>query len=433
MFSKSGTLDYKKTMSLSTSAARFCQAFRNRDYTIYCVGSSLTVIGLWMQRIAVGWVAWELTESPTWLGVIAFAELFPVVILSPLAGTLADRLDRLWIARIAQCLNMVQATALTVLTLSGALTIWWLFSLALFTGIVVSFWQPARMAMIPNLVRREDMASAVAINSVIFNAARFIGPAIAGVVIVGYGAGYAFLANAISYLPFIAALWIIQPNMNGRKPKHGGGIFAQMADGYRYALTHPGIGPMLILMLITCIAMRPVFELLPGFAAEIFGRGAEGLSMMATATGIGAVIGGLYLGQRNGLEGLVQLSLVSVVAMVAALLVFSLTSNFWVALIALAVAGGAMVTHGAGSQTLIQAAVDEDMRGRVVALYGMLFRGGPAIGALGMGWVSEWAGLQWPLVAGCAIACLALLWMTGRRMAIRDAMEARRSGGEHEG
>ena len=433
MFSKPGTLDYKQIMSLSTSAARFCQAFRNRDYAIYCAGSSLTVIGLWMQRIAVGWVTWELTESASWLGVIAFAELFPVVILSPLAGTLADRLDRLWIARVAQCLNMVQATALTILTLSGALTIWWLFSLALFTGIVVSFWQPARMAMIPNLVRREDMASAVAINSVIFNAARFVGPGIAGVVIVGYGAGYAFLANAISYLPFIVALWIIQPNMNGRKLKHGAGIFAQMVDGYRYALTHPGIGPMLILMLITCIAMRPVFELLPGFAAETFGRGAEGLSMMATATGIGAVIGGIYLGQRGGLEGLVQLSIVSVGAMIAALLVFSLTSNFWVALIALAVAGGAMVTHGAGSQTLIQAAVDEDMRGRVVALYGMLFRGGPAIGALIMGWVSDWAGLHWPLVAGCAIACLALLWVTGRRTAIRDAMEARRSGNEHEG
>ena len=393
-------------MSLSTSAARFCQAFRNRDYAIYCVGSSLTVIGLWMQRIAVGWVTWELTESPTWLGVIAFAELFPVVILSPLAGTLADRLDRLSIARVAQCLNMLQATVLTVLTLSGALTIWWLFSLALFTGIVVSFWQPARMAMIPNLVRREDVASAVAINSVIFNAARFVGPAIAGVVIVGYGAGYAFLANAISYLPFIAALWIIKPNMNGRKR---------------------------ILMLITCIALRPVFELLPGYAAEIFGRGAEGLSMMATATGIGAVIGGLYLGQRNGLEGLVQLSIVSVAAMIAALLVFSQTSNFWVALVALAVAGGAMVTHGAGSQTLIQSAVDEDMRGRVVALYGMLFRGGPAIGALIMGWVSDWAGLHWPLVVGCVAASLALLWMVGRRAVIRDAMEARRGDVESDG
>ena len=414
-------------MSLTQSVVRFCQAFRNRDFAIYCAGSSLTVIGLWMQRIAVGWVTWELTESPTWLGIIAFAELFPVVLLSPLAGAMADRLDRLSIARVAQYLNMIQATALTILTLSGALTIWWLFVLVLFTGIIVSFWQPARMAMIPNLVRREDMASAVAINAVIFNAARFIGLAIAGVVIVGYGAGYAFLVNAVSFLPFIAALWVIKPHITVKKPKHGTGILAQMTDGYRYALTHPGIGPILVLMLITCIAMRPVFELLPGFAAEIFGRGADGLSMMATATGIGAVIGGLYLGQRNGLEGLVQLSLVSVVAMIAALLVFSLTPDFWVALVALAVAGCAMVTHGAGSQTLIQAAVEEDMRGRVVALYGMLFRGGPAIGALAMGWVSEWAGLQWPLIAGCAMACLALVWMGRRRAAIRDAMEARRA------
>lgn len=413
-------------MSFTTSAARFCQAFRNRDYTIYCVGSSLTVIGLWMQRIAVGWVTWELTESATWLGIVAFAELFPVVILSPFAGTMADRMNRLTIARVAQCLNMLQATVLTVLTLTGALTIWWLFSLALFAGIVVSFWQPARMAMIPNLVRREDMASAVAINSVIFNAARFIGPPIAGILIVGYGAGYAFLGNAISYIPFIVALFMIRPRMDVNVKKSRAGLFAQMFEGYRYALTHPGIGPMLVLMLVTCIAMRPVFELLPGFAAEIFGRGAEGLSMMATATGIGAVIGGIYLGQRNGLEGLVQLSLVSVAAMIGALLVFSQTSNFWVALVALAVAGAAMVTHGAGSQTLIQSAVEEGMRGRVVALYGMLFRGGPAIGALLMGWVSDWAGLHWPLVVGCAAASIALFWIIGRRTTMREAMEARR-------
>ncbi|MBO6560897.1 MAG: MFS transporter [Nisaea sp.] len=412
-------------MSLATSAARFCQAFRNRDYSIYCIGSSLTVIGLWMQRIAIGWVTWKLTESPTWLGIISFAELFPVVLLSPFAGALADRLDRIQIARVAQCLNMVQATILTALTLSGTLTIWSLFALALWTGIVVSFWQPARMALIPNLVRREDLASAVAINSVIFNAARFVGPAIAGLVIVGYGAGYAFLANAISYLPFIAALFMIRPRPDLTPRKSHGGLFAQMVEGYSYSLRHPGIGPTLVLMLVSCICMRPVFELLPGYAVEIFARGAEGLSMMATVTGIGAVVGGIYLGQRAGLEGLVQLSLVSVAAMIASLLVFSLTSNFWIGLFSLAVAGGAMVTHGAGSQTLIQSAVDEGMRGRVIALYGMMFRGGPAVGALAMGWVSDWAGLRAPLIVGCALTALALFWMISRRAAIREALEAR--------
>ncbi|UUX51632.1 MFS transporter [Nisaea acidiphila] len=412
-------------MSLATSAARFCQAFRNRDYSIYCIGSSLTVIGLWMQRIAIGWVTWQLTESPTWLGIISFAELFPVVILSPFAGALADRADRLTIARVAQCLNMAQATILTILTLTGTLNIWLLLALALWTGVVVSFWQPARMAMIPNLVRREDLASAVAINSVIFNAARFVGPALAGLVIVGYGAGYAFLANAVSYLPFIAALFMIRPRADLAPRKSRGGIFVQMVEGYSYSLKHPGIGPTLVLMMVACICLRPVFELLPGYAAEIFERGAEGLSMMATVTGIGAVVGGIYLGQRAGLEGLVQLSLVSVAAMIAALLVFSLTSNFWVGLAALSVAGGAMVTHGAGSQTLIQSAVDEHMRGRVIALYGMMFRGGPAIGSLTMGWVSDWAGLRLPLIVGCGLTVIALGWMVLRRNAIRDALEAR--------
>lgn len=413
-------------MSLRKSIERFTQAFRSRDYSIYCLGSSLTVIGLWMQRIGVGWVAWELTESPTWLGIIAFAELFPVVVLSPLAGTLADRVDRLAIARIAQCLNMIQATILTVLTLTGTLTVWYLLGLALWTGIVVSFWQPARMALIPNLVEKEDLASAVAVNAVIFNAARFVGPAIAGLVIVGYGAGYAFLANAISYLPFIAALFLIRPRPDRAVKRSRAGIFAQMAEGYKYALSHPGIGPLLVLMMITCIAMRPVFELLPGFAAEAFGRGADGLSLMATATGIGAVIGGVYVGQRAGLEGLVKVSLLSVSAMVAALILFALTPDFHIALFALALAGGAMVTHGAGSQTLIQSAVDEGMRGRVIALYGMMFRGGPAIGSLIMGWISDWAGLHMPLIVGCGIAVLALIWTFMRLERIREAVEGRR-------
>lgn len=412
-------------MSLAASARRFLQAFRSRNYAIYCAGSTLTLTGLWMQRIAVGWVTWQLTESAAWLGIISFCELFPVVFLSPLAGTLADRLDRLTIARVAQALNMLQAAVLTGLTLTGHLTIWWLLWLSLFTGIVVSFWQPARMALISNLVERQDLASAVAINAVIFNAARFVGPALAGLLIVGYGPGYAFLANTLSYVSFMVALAMIRLQGNGLRTKPETGMMTQMVEGYRYALTHPGVGPMMLLMLVACVAMRPVFELLPGFAAEIFQRGAEGLSTMATATGIGAVVGGIYIGQRSGIDGLVRISIVGVGAMVAALLVFAMTDVYWLAVLALAVAGGAMTAHGAGTQTLIQATVAEGMRGRILALYGMLFRGGPALGALVMGWLSEWAGLQAPLAAGCVIGLAALAWTIRRSTAIRAAFEGR--------
>jgi predicted MFS family arabinose efflux permease len=409
-------------MTLADSAGRFTKAFRNRDYAIYCAGSTITLIGLWMQRIAAGWVMWEMTESATWLGLVAFADLFPVMVVSPIAGTMADRIDRLWIAKVTQVLAMLQAIALAWLTLSGGLTPYTLMILVLFSGAVMSFWQPARMSLIPNLVRREDLASAVAINSVLFNCARFIGPAIAGWVIVAWGAGYAFAANAATYVVFLIALMMISaPHIKRdreRRPFHH-----DILDGYRYAARHPGIGPILILVTIICIFMRPVFELLPGFAAQVFERGAEGLSMLAAATGAGAIISGIFIGQRAGVEGLTRVVIFNVALMAASLTLFVATDIFWVGLVTLAVAGGAMVASGAGTQTLVQHSVEESMRGRVMALYGMLFRGCPAIGALAFGWIAETQGLRLPLLFGAGIGLCAWIWVMRRRQQIGAALE----------
>ena len=408
-------------MSVSVSLGRFLGALRHRDYAIFSAGSTLSLIGLWMQRIAIGWVTWKLTGSATWLGIVAFCDLFPVMVISPFAGVLADRIDRLKIARVAQLLNMLQAAVLAALTLTGHLTIESLIACVLFGGIVISFWQPARMALIPAMVPREDLSSAVAINAVIFNAARFIGPALAGVVIVAYGAGWAFAANAVSYVPFQIGLYMMRSRPGAPRQRKGFG--ADMLEGYRYAFGHPGIGPMLLIMCVTCLALRPVMELLPAYSAEVFGRGADGLSMMATSTGIGAVIGGIYVGQRNGIGGLSFVAIVSVVLMVASYLGFALTDNFWLALVLLAAAGGGMVVNGAATQTLIQHAVGEDMRGRVLALYGMLFRAFPAMGALAMGSASEAVGLDWPLIAGCALSFGVWIWVMLRRRRISQALE----------
>ncbi len=182
------------------------RALRNPNYGLYTAGNAASLIGTWMQRIAVGWLTWQLTGSGAWLGAMAFADLFPTVIIGPVAGAAADRWDRLRVTKISQALAMAQSIVLFLLTVSGHITIELLLVLTAALGVIAGFNQPARLALIPSLVRREDLAAAVAINSIIFNSARFIGPAVAGLMIVAGGISAAFAANAVSFVFFLVAL-----------------------------------------------------------------------------------------------------------------------------------------------------------------------------------------------------------------------------------
>lgn len=412
------------TRALAASGSRLIRPFRNRNYCIYASGNICNLIGMWMQRIAVGWLTWQLTESGAWLGIMAAADLLPTLFVGPFAGVIADRGDRLRLAKIVQFAAMLQATVLTILAFSGLLTIGILLALAISQGIIFSFWQPIRLALFPSLVRQEELASAVAVNSVIFNSARFIGPALAGVVLVSSGPAWTFATHALTLLVFFIALFFIRLNENLKPVLSSQHWLTDIADGYRYVIQHPGIGPCLLLLIASCVLMRPVFELLPGFAAEVFERGAEGLSALAAVTGVGAVMGGLWLGQRSGISGLTRLMIGNVCLQALCLLIFASTQVFWIGLLSLWLAGITMTLSGAGGQTLIQSTVAADMRGRVMSLYGMTIRAGPAVGALMMGFLSEYWGLQWPLIVGCLLA-LIVCWLVFKKMpAIRAALES---------
>ncbi len=400
--------------------ARIGRALRNPNYGIYTAGSSVSLVGTWMQRVAVGWLAWQLTESGAWLGAVAFADLFPTVVIGPLAGAAADRWDRVKALKIGQGLMLLQALVLCALTVSGLMTIWLLLGLTFFLGIVAAFNQPARLALIPSLVEREDLPAAVAINAIIFNSARFVGPAVAGLVIVTSGVAAAFAANAASTAVLIFALTRIRLTPEAVAERARGGLFAEIAEGLGYALRHPGIGPLLLLLTAVSLCARPFVELLPGFADAVFGAGAEGLATMTSTVGFGAMAGGLWLAQRDGGRRLTPVALFSPFVLGFALLAFVASDSLWLALPALAVAGFAMVVGGVGSQTLLQLAVDGDYRGRVMSLFGLIFRGGPALGALAMGTLSELVGLRWPLAAGALLALLAwaLVWTRRGRLAV---------------
>ena len=396
-------------MSLLAGLGNIPRTLAHRDFGVYVAGNSVSLIGTWMQRIGVGWLAWELSRSGAVLGLVAFADLFP--------GALADRVDRLQVIKVAQSLIMVQALALFALTATDAITVPLLVALVLFQGAVIGFNQPARLALISSLVPRSDLATAVAINSIVFNTARFVGPALAGIAIVAVDISAVFALNALSFLAFLFALSRLRLP-TAAAPKAPRSMLGAVADGLRYALHHPGIGPILLLQAVLALCARPFVELLPGFAAEVFGRGAPGLAMLSSTIGIGAIVGGVWLAQRSDQGGLTRVVLGSSVLIALTVLAFALCRWFWPAVACVAFAGFAMVVAGAGTQTVLQTAVDEGMRGRVLSLFGLIFRGGPALGALVIGVASEAFGLQAPLAVGALLGLLAAVFLWRQRAAI---------------
>jgi len=363
-----------------------------------------------MQRIAVGWLTWQLTGSGFWLGIISFADFFPVMVIGPIAGAMADRWDRLTVIKISQTISLLQATALFWLTATGSMTIELLVALTAFQGVVVAFNQPARLALVPSLVPQADLATAVAINSVVFNLARFIGPACAGPAIVWSGVSAAFAVNAVSYLPFLAALFYIRIKPEGVRSAQPRSMMADLGEGIRYTALHPGIASLLVLLTALGIGGRPLSELLPGIAAIIFHSGAGGLSILASSMGGGAILGGLWLGQRAHSSDLTQVAVGSSMLGALAIAAAIATDTMLIAVPAVAVVGFSTASAGIAIQSSIQLATDRAMRGRVMGLYGLIFRGAPAIGALAAGTASAYFGLRLPIFLGALLVLAAGLW-----------------------
>ena len=396
---------------------------RNANYGLYTAGSAVSLIGMWMQRIAIGWLTWELTQSGFWLGIVAFADFFPVMLVGPFAGAAADRWDRLRVVKASQTVSLLQATALFALTASGHITIGLLVGLTAFQGFVVAFNQPARLALVPSLVAQAELAPAVALNSVVFNLARFVGPMFAGLAIVWSGVSAAFAANAVSYVVFLVALARIRIAPTGVEAGKRRSFGAELGEGIRYTATHPGIAALLVLLIAIGVGGRPLNELLPGFAADVFHAGAGGLSILASAIGGGAILGGVWLGHRAHSAGLARVALGSSLVGALATIAAIATDYLWVAVPAVVVFGFCMSTAGIAIQTLIQLATDRSMRGRVMGLYGLIFRGAPAIGALGAGLASAQFGLRWPVFLGALLVIAVWLWAYLSRERIAAALE----------
>ncbi len=407
--------------------ATIASTFRHRNFALFMWGMTPSLVTLWMQRLAVGWLAWKLTQSPTWLGLIAFADLFPTMLLSPFAGAMMDRINPLKPNLWTQVIILIQALALCVLTFFDLMTIELLFALGFVLGINQPFMTMARHTVIPMFVPRHALGSAIAIDSVLYNTARFVGPAIAGVVILA-GVGWVFAINALAYAGFIVALWFIDATPPERDRSARRSLAVEIREGWRYTAAHPGIGPVLVLLVVISIASRPVVDLLPGFADAVFHRGPVGLSLLTAAVGIGATATAFWLAQRGAVAGLTAIAVLGTLMLALALGAFTLSDNFWLALPFLALVGVAMNLTATSTQTLIQTAVDGAMRGRVMSFFTVVYRGAPALGALFMGWAAEWVGLQ-NAVAGGAVACLLIWgWAMRKRRTMAPALEGHGGG-----
>lgn len=391
-------------------------ALGDRAFLIYTIGNGLSALGLWVQRLALGWLAWQLSHSELWVGAVAFALMGPILFLSPFFGVLIDRLEPLRTATIINVLMAAWATLLGILSLTGLLDIWLLFAVSLCIGATSAAYAPIRLSIIPAIVPRELLANAIGISSMIFNASRLIGPALGGAVLVALPIAAAFIINAVSYLPLIYAMTLVPRRPPA--PRAPEPFFAQLKEGFVHAGANRYIRLQLALTAWGALFGRSILELLPVYADRFYLAGAGGLAGLSAAAGGGALLAAymssrLILDSRQLQLGSLFLMLVNVIA----LLILPLSTGFWLGLLCIGVVGFGATGSAVLSQTLVQTEVADKVRGRVSALWGMASLGGSAFGGLILGGLLHLLAIPAATVATALIALLlpVLAWRTAWR------------------
>ena len=399
-------------MKISGGFGALRECLRKRDFRLYVIGNIAHGVGIWVLRISIGWLTWKLTESPAWLGAMALAETGPTLIFGLISGTIVDRTNYIRMMQVTQGLSSLLAATFAALIFVGMMDIWLLYFLTLCRGFLMSLNRPSRMAFVHHLVGRDLLPSALSIGSIIHNGTRFIGPAIGGFIIVAAGIGWGFVTTAFLLFVYTVLLVVINVSFE-REAREKRSMLTETIEGLSYIMGHHGIRVQLLILVIMGVMARPVIDMLPGYADQVFSRGADGLAMLVSAHGIGATIGGIWLASRvKGVEGMTRLSLFSLLFSGIIVMLFTASGIIWTALLAVALMGFAFVVLTVTNQTLIQSAVDPNFRGRVISVHGIVSLGVPSIGAMLLGGLAEHFGLRPPVFIGGAICVLVwcLLW-----------------------
>jgi len=380
------------------------RALRHRNFQLFFSGQLISLVGTWMDTVAESWLIYRLTGSSILLGTVAFCSQIPVFLFAPLGGTIVDKVNRRNLIVVTQAASMVLAGTLAFLTLTGWVKVWHVMALAAGLGVVNAFDIPGRQAFIVEMVGKEDLMNAIALNSSMFNAARIVGPAVAGVLVARIGEGWCFAANSASYIAVITGLLMMR--VQRKRVPASGTPLENMVEGFRFVRRTAPIRALLMLLALVSVVGMPYAVLMPIFADRVLHGGARGLGILMGATGVGALLGALSLAARKGLKGLGSWVAVASGGFGASLILFSISRNFWLSAALLVPAGYSMMTQMASSNTLIQAMVPDRLRGRVMAVYSMGFMGMAPIGALLAGAAADRLGAPLTVAIG-GVVCIA--------------------------
>lgn len=379
------------------------RSLHHPNFQLFFSGQLISLIGTWMDTIAEAWLVYRLTHSSLLLGIAGFASQIPVFLLAPIGGVVADRFNRHRVVIATQASSMVLASILSYLTLTKRVTVIDVITLAALMGCVNAFDIPARQAFLVDMVGREDLMNAIALNSSMFNGARVVGPSVAGILVASIGEGWCFFANAVSYIAVIAGLLLMKIERTNTAPSEGSPI-EHIKEGFRFVRHTAPIRAILLLLGLVSLVGMPYSVLMPVFATKILHGDASTLGVLMGATGVGALIGALLLASRTELRGLGRFVFISCAGFGGSLIVFSFSHWYALSVALLVPVGFCMMVQMASSNTLIQAMVPDALRGRTMAVYSMMFMGMAPLGALLAGGAADRIGAPWTVALGGAVA-----------------------------
>ena len=421
------------------------RALRHRNFQLFFSGQLISLVGTWMQTVAQSWLVYRLTGSGFQLGAVGFASQIPVFVFAPLGGIVADRSNRQHVVIATQAASMILAFILAALTLFHYVKVWHVFVLAALLGVVNAFDIPGRQSFLVDMVGKDDLMNAIALNSSMFNGARVVGPAVAGVLVARLGEGWCFFANAVSYIAVIAGLMLMNVHAPARV-SHTTSPWEHIIEGFQFVNRTAPIRALLILLGVVSITGMPYVVLMPIFADRILhGGGQQFASMIGShdlgavrlgilmgASGVGALLGALTLAIRTGVKGLGKWVTFCCAGFGISLIAFAVSKSFWISVILLLPVGYFIMLQMASSNTLIQVMVPDALRGRVMALYSMMFMGMAPLGALLGGALSDRLGAQTTVALGGLVSIAGAWWFgmqlpkiraEARRLIMAQAME----------
>ncbi|MSR77403.1 MAG: MFS transporter [Candidatus Omnitrophica bacterium] len=399
------------------------RAFRYPNYRLFFMGQMISLVGTWMTNTASSWLVYRLTGSALLLGAVGFCSQLPAFLLSPLAGLMVDRHNRQRLLILTQILSMLQSFALAILTLKHWITIPWILGLSIFQGLVNAFDMPCRQTFVVEMIEnKKDFGNAIALNSSMFNLARLLGPALGGIIIAAFGEGGCFLIDGFSYLAVIAALLAMTVKAREALKSAAASPLQQLKEGLKYAVKSTPIRSMMLLIALVSLVGVPYTVLMPIFARTILGGGPHTLGFLMAASGLGALLGALWLAARKSVKGLSRVIPWAAFVFGVGLVAFSFSKILWLSLILLVITGCGFMLQMASSNTILQTIVEDDKRGRIMSLFVMAFVGTAPFGSLLAGSLSNKIGAPHTLLAGGLCCAAGAVWFHGQLPEIRKTI-----------